>query len=285
MFLFDLHLPYMLAQGRMRMTLHGSLSGGGLSNLSQTSGRRPRSGTGIGLGRGDPAVWPRALSRGGVGSITPPIASTSWTQIPTTTRATRYASQSPEAPSTAEIFSGAGSAVAEVSNGQQVSPIRAAYVGRSLDGRRFRSDVATPFRENTGASSDEYKRNEMEAGATGLILPPTATARTSAAGGGGGENVTGDSSFRDELSDDEYDLMCQNEDRPCIFTSKTICVISRFPIYGVLRRFLRHLYAISLSWSRVPLERYISMFVSSIPMPPPGGCLSACLRRLICCHP
>ncbi|CAN0353113.1 unnamed protein product, partial [Ectocarpus sp. 8 AP-2014] len=75
----------------------------------------------------------------------------------------------------------------------------------------------------------------------------------------------------DDLSDEEYDLLCQREDRPCIFAPKTICVISRFPIYGVLRRFLRHLYAISLSRSDVPLERYISMFVSCIPMPPPGG--------------
>lgn len=257
------------------MTLHGSLSGGALSSLSQTSGRRPRSGTGTGLGRGDPAVWPRALARGGVGSVTPPIASTSWTRIPAAKRATRYASQSPEAhPSTAEIFSVAGSAVAEASNGQQGSTIRAAYAGRSLDGRCFRSDLATALRENTGASSDEHGRNEMEARATGLILPPTTAARTSAAAAAAaGGNVTGESSLRDELSDDEYDLMCQKEDRPCIFTSKTICVISRFPIYGVLRRFLRHLYAISLSWSRVPLERYISMFVSSIPMPPPGECL------------
>ncbi|CAN0056422.1 unnamed protein product, partial [Hapterophycus canaliculatus] len=70
--------------------------------------------------------------------------------------------------------------------------------------------------------------------------------------------------------DDDYDALCRREDRPCIFAPKTICVISRFPIYGVLRRFLRHLYAISLSRSDVPLERYISMFVSCIPMPPPG---------------
>lgn len=76
-----------------------------------------------------------------------------------------------------------------------------------------------------------------------------------------------------DLSDDDYDAMCRREDRPCIFAPKTICVISRFPIYVVLRRFLRHLYAISLSRSDVPLERYISMFVSCIPMPPPGMCM------------
>ncbi|CAN0259089.1 unnamed protein product, partial [Ectocarpus sp. 12 AP-2014] len=90
--------------------------------------------------------------------------------------------------------------------------------------------------------------------------------------GGGGRGSSNPAAGPDDLSDEEYDLMCQREDRPCIFAPKTICVISRFPIYGVLRRFLRHLYAISLSRSDVPLERYISMFVSCIPMPPPGGC-------------
>ncbi|CAB1099644.1 unnamed protein product [Ectocarpus sp. CCAP 1310/34] len=90
--------------------------------------------------------------------------------------------------------------------------------------------------------------------------------------GGDGRGSSNPAAGLDDLSDEEYDLMCQREDRPCIFAPKTICVISRFPIYGVLRRFLRHLYAISLSRSDVPLERYISMFVSCIPMPPPGGC-------------
>ncbi|CAM9694268.1 unnamed protein product [Ectocarpus sp. 13 AM-2016] len=90
--------------------------------------------------------------------------------------------------------------------------------------------------------------------------------------GGGGRGSSNPAAGSDDLSDEEYDLMCQREDRPCIFAPKTICVISRFPIYGVLRRFLRHLYAISLSRSDVPLEWYISMFVSCIPMPPPGGC-------------
>lgn len=92
-------------------------------------------------------------------------------------------------------------------------------------------------------------------------------------GGVGTSSSSDDLAGSDELSDEEYDLMCHREDRPCIFAPKTICVISRFPIYGVLRRFLRHLYAISLSRSGVPLERYISMFVSCIPMPPPGGFL------------
>jgi hypothetical protein len=60
-------------------------------------------------------------------------------------------------------------------------------------------------------------------------------------------------------------------DGDCFFIPKTICIISRFPIYGVLRRFLRHLYAISLSSTEVPLEKYIAGFVSCIPMPLPGG--------------
>ena len=270
------------------MTLHGSSSVGALSSLSQQSGRRSRSGTGTwsGMGRVDPAAWPRALARGGAGSVTPPMVNTSWTKMSAATRVTRDTSYSQAAQPTAAD----GLSVAAVTNAsnashslqEQLSPMRAAYASRSVDGRRWRSD--SPFRENT--NSDGPERNEMEAQATALVLPPRALgpgqgdgreriAATSSASARDTSTVsaqewnTGDNN---ELNDADYDRMCKNEDRPCIFAPKTICVISRFPIYGVLRRFLRHLYAISLSMSRVPLERYISMFVSSVPMPPPGGC-------------
>ncbi|CAM9232899.1 unnamed protein product [Chrysoparadoxa australica] len=71
------------------------------------------------------------------------------------------------------------------------------------------------------------------------------------------------------MSDRELDIKFDGQD--CLFSPKTICVISRFPIYSVLRRLLRHLYAISLSQTEVPLERYITQFVNCIPMPAPGG--------------
>ncbi|CAN0181854.1 unnamed protein product, partial [Phaeothamnion confervicola] len=92
---------------------------------------------------------------------------------------------------------------------------------------------------------------------------------------GGEENDDDGGDNRDSEADGEgeedWGAMPGGGGRDCLFAPKTICVISRFPIYGVMRRFLRHLYAISLSETQVPLERYISMFVSCIPMPAPGG--------------
>lgn len=278
------------------------MSAGGLSNLSQQSGPRSRSGTGSwsALGRGDRAGWPPPLARAGVGSGTPPMPPTSWAKVSASTQAARYASthgqSDPLQPSAGDVLS--STAATDPLHRQDSHPpsLRAAYAHVSegansvfpADGWRTQGDLGSresPPRE-AGASADgEQRRGGMEADMSQPIHPTTATetenegaqitpaqseARPSDASvnelGVPGGNVGAD------LTDHEYDLMCRSEDRPCIFAPKTICVISRFPIYGVLRRFLRHLYAISLSWSGVPLERYISMFVSCIPMPPPGAC-------------
>jgi len=56
-----------------------------------------------------------------------------------------------------------------------------------------------------------------------------------------------------------------------VYAPKCISIISRFPIYRALRRFLRQLYRISLSASPAPLERYISYLVTFLPVPKPGG--------------
>ena len=56
-----------------------------------------------------------------------------------------------------------------------------------------------------------------------------------------------------------------------IYAPKCICIISRFPFYRALRRFLRQLYRLSLSAAPAPLERYISYLVTFIPVPKPGG--------------
>lgn len=282
------------------------MSVGGLSSLSQQSGPRSRSGTGSwsALGRGDRAGWPPPIVRTGVGSGTPPMPSTSWAKASASTQAARYTSahaQSPVQPFAGDVSS--STIVTDPLHRQDSHPpsLRAAYAHVSegansvfaADGWRTMGDLgsrespreAAPRRE-AGASADgEQRRSGVEADISQPVPPTTATetedadvpitpahseARPSDASanelGAPGGNVGAD------LADHEYDLMCRSEDRPCIFAPKTICVISRFPIYGVLRRFLRHLYAISLSWSGVPLERYISMFVSCIPMPPPGAC-------------
>ena len=60
-----------------------------------------------------------------------------------------------------------------------------------------------------------------------------------------------------------------------LYMPKCICLISHNPFYRGMRRFLRQLYSISLSAtripSRIPIERYISYFVSHLPFPKPGG--------------
>lgn len=273
----------------MRIGLHGSVSAGGLSSLSQQPKPRSRSGTGTWLGRGDPAGWPRAFARGGVGSGAPAIGSTSWTKFSVATRATRVTSRSPAAqPSAADIFSSTATTDAPSRERKYSSPLGAGYASAGgtaagdgasnappLDGGRWNGEV--PFRENArNEGMGDGGQSGIGDASTQILMPTASPADMATCEEASDPSVhewgTADS-LGSELSDDEYDLMCRREDRPCIFTPKTICVISRFPIYGVLRRFLRHLYAISLSWSGVPLERFISMFVSCIPMPPPGACI------------
>lgn len=55
------------------------------------------------------------------------------------------------------------------------------------------------------------------------------------------------------------------------FEYKTICIISRYPFWSAFRRFLSHLHILSGSSSDIPLERYISHLMLSVPVPKPGG--------------
>ena len=56
-----------------------------------------------------------------------------------------------------------------------------------------------------------------------------------------------------------------------VYSPKCIAIVSRFPFYRALKRFLRQLYRISLSAASAPLERYISYLVTFLPVPIPGG--------------
>lgn len=266
------------------MGLRGSVSSSRLSNISQTWS---------GVGGGGPTPWPRAFARGGMGSSGGAVAPTSWTKLSVVTRTPRYnfgQDGSPGQLSTAEIFSGADVAtpdshgVCSPSPPKRAGNIVRARNGCPVDGQRCCSDE--PFREVPHPEIQIRTTVETSQGETKMSdASEPGVASTSVGDRRGASNISTESSDarRNEpsapsaqesvgsnLCDSEYDLMCRSEDRECIFAPKTICVISRFPIYGVLRRFLRHLYAISLSRSGVPLERYISMFVSCIPMPPPG---------------
>lgn len=55
------------------------------------------------------------------------------------------------------------------------------------------------------------------------------------------------------------------------FENKTICLVSRYPFWSAFRKFLSHLHIISESCSDLPLERYISHLLLSVPLPRPGG--------------
>ena len=55
------------------------------------------------------------------------------------------------------------------------------------------------------------------------------------------------------------------------FENKTICLVSRHPFWTSFRRFLLHLYILSGSSSTLPLERYISHLLLTVPLPRAGG--------------
>lgn len=287
----------------MQVSFPGSMSAGGLSSLLQHSGSRSRGATESwpGAGRGDRPGWLPEFAGGGVGSGPPPMTSASWTKVSSTTRAACHAPANEKnhaQHSTAEFFSGTGRT--DVPNrydrytrrDEHTPPIGAVYAGEREPRNRPPADkllweadttFGEPARVGEGISTKIERRiGEAKAETSErLQLAPSTTKSESAdvisksflvesSDTPAHSLETIDNCFGPELNDDEYDIMCRREDRPCIFAPKTICVISRFPIYAILRRFLRHLYAISLSWSGVPLERYISVFVASIPMPPPG---------------
>ncbi|KAL9650377.1 hypothetical protein ABK040_016444 [Willaertia magna] len=55
-----------------------------------------------------------------------------------------------------------------------------------------------------------------------------------------------------------------------LYMSKSICIISHYPFYNIFKFFLTQLFRISVTPSKIPLERYISNFLTEIPLPPQG---------------
>lgn len=66
------------------------------------------------------------------------------------------------------------------------------------------------------------------------------------------------------------DLFLIGFEEMLIFEKKTICLISRYPFWSAFRRFLSHLQILSGSSSELPLERYISHLLLTVPLPKPG---------------
>ena len=67
------------------------------------------------------------------------------------------------------------------------------------------------------------------------------------------------------------DKLLMGFDEVMTFEYKTICLISRYPFWTAFRRFLSHLHILSGSSSDLPLERYISHLLLTVPVPKPGG--------------
>jgi hypothetical protein len=70
--------------------------------------------------------------------------------------------------------------------------------------------------------------------------------------------------------DDDDDILT-GFDEMTTFENKTICLVSRHPYWTAFRRFLSHLHSVSCSSSDLPLERYISHLLLTVPIPKPGG--------------
>eukprot|EP00536_Pseudo-nitzschia_multiseries_P012747 jgi/Psemu1/209578/e_gw1.504.17.1 len=76
---------------------------------------------------------------------------------------------------------------------------------------------------------------------------------------------------KDEYYDDEENTMLMAFDQMTTYENKTICLVSRYPYWTAFRRFLSHLHSVSGCSSDLPLERYISHLLLSVPAPKPGG--------------
>jgi hypothetical protein len=75
----------------------------------------------------------------------------------------------------------------------------------------------------------------------------------------------------DDHFEDDSNLLMMGFDEMTTFENKTICLVSRYPYWTAFRRFLSHLHSVSGSASELPLERYISHLLLSVPVPKPGG--------------
>lgn len=75
----------------------------------------------------------------------------------------------------------------------------------------------------------------------------------------------------DSWANDDDDGLLTGFDDMVTFENKTICLISRHPFWTAFRRFLSHLHILSASSSDLPLERWISHLLLTVPLPKPGG--------------
>lgn len=82
------------------------------------------------------------------------------------------------------------------------------------------------------------------------------------------EGVPSEASTDDATEDDSFLTAFSDM---TTFENKTICLIGRYPFWTAFRRFLSHLHIISGSSSDLPLERFISHLLLTVPVPKAGG--------------
>jgi len=96
----------------------------------------------------------------------------------------------------------------------------------------------------------------------------------------GGKIYAAGITFFEELPEESYSVevqeMLSNQEQShkgekfIIHTNKCICLLSHYPFFDAFRKFLLAIYRLSISGSQsVPLERYISNFMTNIPFPTP----------------
>jgi hypothetical protein len=55
-----------------------------------------------------------------------------------------------------------------------------------------------------------------------------------------------------------------------LYVPRCLCVISQWPFVESFRKFLCHVYRLSLTPSNIPIERFICNFIDDVPVPPSG---------------
>ncbi|CAM9114779.1 unnamed protein product [Choristocarpus tenellus] len=287
--------------GEVRVGMQTALGVSSILNSSQHSGARSRSGTGSWSGAGlGVASRPRRTGLGSVGQSSGlRTATSSWKRQPSfsaqgrtgllppvvgplseTTSGAPYSPSQPQWPPPQRASSNSLSSGTLLSHmvedqivEESVKDIHLDHKKQSVEAR----GVAGAEEEAEKISKLHMANNIISATDPLEAEKPCLEVSGVVSNAGADEFTIGEAALNPKLENSELVSGAGNcvlslvEDQDCVFAPKTICVISRFPIYGVLRRFLRHLYAISLSLTGVPLERYISYFVACIPMPFPGG--------------
>ncbi len=53
-----------------------------------------------------------------------------------------------------------------------------------------------------------------------------------------------------------------------LWVPKCLCLISRWPFLDCFREVLKHIYSLSISVARIPIERFVCNFMLEVPFPP-----------------